>query len=87
MSGVPAPEESPSRTPGLVRGLAGVLRLARGLPLGVTRGGGRVDEMGNYVRLRVSRLQDTEACAARLAAAKHLLERYLQRPILVESAE
>ena len=71
-----------------VRGLAGVVRLARGLHhCGVTRGAMRVDEMGDYVRLRVSRLQDTGACEARLAAAKHLLERYLQRPILVESAE
>ena len=72
-----------------VRGLAGVLRLARGLHrCGVTVPGGvRVDETAAYVRLRVSSLQDTEDNAVRLAAAKHLLERYLGRPIIIESAK
>ena len=71
-----------------VRGLAGVLRLARGLRrCGVTVAGGvRVDETPSYVRLRVPSLQNTEDSAARLAAAKHLLEGYLRRPILIESA-
>ena len=72
-----------------VRGLAGVLRLARGLRrCGVTVAGGvRVDETPTYVRLRVSSLQNTEDNAARLAVAKHLLEGYLRRPILIESAK
>ena len=72
-----------------VRGLAGVLRLARGLRrCGVTVGSGvRVDETAAYVRLRVAGLQDTEDHAARLAVAKHLLERHLRRPILIESAK
>jgi hypothetical protein len=72
-----------------VRGLAGVLRLARGLcRCGVTVGGGVcVDETTAYVRLRVSGLQDTEDHAARLEVAKHLLEGYLRRPILIESAK
>jgi hypothetical protein len=71
-----------------VRGLAGVLRLARGLRrCGVTVAGRfRVDETAAYVRLRVSRLQNTADNAARLAAAKHLLERYLRKPIIIESA-
>jgi CHAD domain-containing protein len=71
------------------RGLAGVLRLACGLRLcGVTAAGGmRVDETGAYVRLRVSGVRDTEENAARLAAAKHLLERSLRRPLLIETIE
>jgi CHAD domain-containing protein len=72
-----------------VRGLAGVLRVARGLRrCDVTASGGvRVDETPAYVRLRVSSLRDTEDNAARLAAAKHLLEGYLRRPIIIESAK
>lgn len=72
-----------------VRGLAGVLRLARGLRrCGVTASGGvRVDETAAYVRLHVSSVQDTEDNAVRLAAAKHLLEGYLRRPIIIESAK
>jgi hypothetical protein len=72
-----------------VRALAGVLRLARGLHrCGVTGAGGlSVDETAAYVRLCVSSLQDTEDDAARLAAARHLLEGYLRRPIIVRSAK
>jgi CHAD domain-containing protein len=71
-----------------VRGLAGVLRLARGLVrCGVSGAdGARVDHTAAYVRLRVAGLQDTEHNAARLAAARHLLEVYLRRPILIEFA-
>jgi CHAD domain-containing protein len=70
-----------------VRGLAGVLRLARGLRrCGVSVAGGvRIDLTAAYVRLRVSGVQDTEDHAARLAAAKHLLERHLRRTVLIES--
>jgi hypothetical protein len=70
-----------------VRGLAGVLRLARGLHrcgLKIAEGV-HVDVTPAYVRLRVAGVQDTEENAARLAAAKHLLERYLRRPLLIES--
>jgi hypothetical protein len=72
-----------------VRSLAGVLRLARDLHrCGVTAAGGiRIDGTGAYVRLRVSGVKDTEDNAARLAAAKHLLEQSLRRPLLIESAE
>lgn len=71
-----------------VRALAGVLRLARGLrKCGVTVSGGvRVDETAAYVRLSVSSLHDTEDNASRIAAAKHLLEGYLRRPILIRSS-
>jgi hypothetical protein len=71
-----------------VRALAGVLRLARALRrCGVTGSGGlRIDETAAYVRLCVSCLRDTEDSAARLAAAKHLLEGYLRRPIIIQSA-
>jgi hypothetical protein len=72
-----------------VRGLAGLLRLARGLRrCGVTVAGGvRVEKTAAYVRLCVSGFRDTEDDAARLAAAKHLLEGYLRRPLLIESAK
>ena len=71
-----------------VRGLAGVLRLARGLRRsGATRMPAiRTERMPACVRLRVAGLKDTEKNAARLAAAKHLLEVYLRRPILIELA-
>jgi CHAD domain-containing protein len=69
-----------------VRGLAGVLRLARGLRrCGVVAAGGiRLDHTAAYVRLRVGHIQDTEENAGRLAAAKHLLEVFLGRPMLIE---
>jgi exopolyphosphatase/pppGpp-phosphohydrolase len=72
-----------------VRSLAGVLRLAHGLHrCGVTSAAGiRVDATAAYVRLRVSGVKDTQANAVRLAAAKHLLERSLRRPLLIESAK
>jgi hypothetical protein len=71
-----------------VRSLAGVLRLARGLHrCGVTTAGRiRVDGTGAYVRVRVSGVKDTPDNAAHLAAAKHLLEQSLGRPVLIESA-
>jgi CHAD domain-containing protein len=71
----------------VVRGLAGILRLARGLRrCGVSpRGGVRINETSAYVRLCVPGLRDTEESAARLAAAKHLLEKYLHRPMLIEA--
>jgi CHAD domain-containing protein len=73
---------------GFVRALAGVLRLARSLRrCGASVSGGvGVDETAAYVRLRFSSLQDTADNAARLAAAKHLLEGYLRRPIIIHSA-
>jgi CHAD domain-containing protein len=71
-----------------VRGLAGVLRLARGLRRcgARTASGMGAGSTATYLRLRVAGVKDTRASAARLAAAKHLLETYLKRPILIESA-
>src|SRR5215470_356708 len=68
-----------------VRRLAGVLRLARGLhQCGVTSARGvRVGGTGRYVRLRVSGMKNTQDNAA-LAAAAHLLEQVLRRPLLIE---
>jgi exopolyphosphatase/pppGpp-phosphohydrolase len=72
-----------------VRGLSAVLRLARGLHrcgLNIAAGA-HVDATASYVWLRVAGIQDTKENAARLAAAKHLLEEYLRRPVLIESAK
>jgi CHAD domain-containing protein len=72
-----------------VRGLAGILRFARGLRrCGVTVSGGvHLEETAAYVRLSVPSVRDTEDAAARLAAAKHLLEGSLRRPIIIQSAK
>jgi hypothetical protein len=72
-----------------VRGLAAVLRLARGLhPCGLHMAAGvLVDATASYVWIRVAGIPDTQENAARLAAAKHLLEEYLRRPVLIESAK
>ena len=73
----------------LVRGLAGVLRLARALrrcgadsPDGI-----RAEAVPNALRLRVPGLVDSEGNAARLAAGKHLLELYFGKPLLIEPLE
>ena len=70
-----------------VRGLAGVLRLARSLHrcgLNIATGV-HVDTTAAYIRLPVQGLRGTEENAARLAAGKHLLEQYLRRPLFIES--
>ena len=71
----------------LVRGLAGVLRLARALHrCGATIPSRvRVDETSAGVRLGIPGPIDSRENTARLAAAKHLLEIYLRRPLLIES--
>jgi CHAD domain-containing protein len=71
----------------LVRGLAGVLRIARALyRCGATISSQvRVDETSAGVRLCIPGLIDTRENVARLAAAKHLLEIYLRRSLLIES--
>ena len=68
-----------------VRGLAGVLRLARGLHRCDVRVAGavQVDATSTSVRIRVAGIEDAEENAARLARAKHLLERYLRKPVLI----
>lgn len=67
--------------------LAGVLRLARGLrKCGVEQCTGyRVEKTGPAVLLHVPGLVDTAANAARLASAKHLLDSYLGKPLILRS--
>jgi exopolyphosphatase/pppGpp-phosphohydrolase len=68
--------------------MAGVLRLARALrkcgcetPVGL-----RVEKSVDALIVRVPGLQESEEAAARLAAGKYLLERVLQRPLIVQTA-
>lgn len=70
-----------------VRVLAGILRLARGLrKCGIERAVGlRTEKSRDAFVLRVPGLADSAESAARLAAAKHLLETALQKPILLKS--
>jgi CHAD domain-containing protein len=70
-----------------VRALAGVLRLARtlrksGLESAV---GLRCEKSADAVVLSVPGLLDTAEIAARLAAAKHLLESVLDKPLILKS--
>jgi hypothetical protein len=73
----------------VVRGLAGVLRVARALDrCGATSPPRvRAEETSVGVRLGVAGLIDSPEHAARLAAAKHLLEAYLRRRLIIESIE
>ena len=70
-----------------VRAMAGVLRLARGLrKCGIERAVGlRSEKSAEAVVLRVPELADTAENAARLAAAKHLLETVLEKPLLLKT--
>jgi CHAD domain-containing protein len=70
-----------------VRALAGVLRLARALrksglesPVGL-----RCEKSAQAIVLSVPGLIDTAETAARLAAAKHLLESVLEKPLILKS--
>lgn len=69
-----------------VRALAGVLRLARGLrKAGIeTARGLRLEKSADAIILRVPGLPDTAECAAHLAAAKHLLELALTKPLILK---
>jgi CHAD domain-containing protein len=71
-----------------VRALAGVLRLARALrKCGVLSGAGiRAEKSADAIILRVPGLADDVETAARIAAAKHLLEEYLPLPLIVKPA-
>jgi CHAD domain-containing protein len=71
-----------------LRAWAGVLRLARGLrKCGVENGMGfRAERTVDAVHLEVPGLSDSAEHAARLAAAKHLLESYLQVPLILRAA-
>jgi CHAD domain-containing protein len=80
--------ELPEEDQRALRGLAGVLRLARGLrKCGVvTTAGIRVERSVDAIIVHVPGLQDTADAAARLAAAKHLLEGVLDLPLLLKRA-
>lgn len=69
-----------------VRALAGLLRLARALrKCGIERPVGlRGEKSSDAVVLRVPGLADTADVAARLAAAKHLLETVLEKPLILK---
>lgn len=73
----------------VVRRLAGVLRVARALDRcgATTPPRVRVEETPLAVRLRVAGVTDSREHAARLAAAKHLLETHLQLPLLIQPIE
>ena len=79
----------PKKSQTLVRALAGVLRLARALRRCGVQARPRLhaDATAKDVRLRVVGLVDTDANAARITAAKHLLDRDLRRPLIIESAK
>jgi CHAD domain-containing protein len=71
-----------------VRALAGVLRLARGLrKCGIPNSNGlRAEKTAAAVVLHVPGLEDSAENAARLAAAKHLLDGYLGKPLILMAA-
>jgi len=73
---------------GKIRALAGVLRFARALrKCGVESGAGiRTEKSPDAIILRIPNLADDVDTAARLAAGKHLLEDYLQKPLIVKAA-
>jgi CHAD domain-containing protein len=71
-----------------VRALAGIIRLARGLrKCGIEHCSGfRAEKTAAAVLLHVADLVDSADNAARLAAAKHLLDTYLGKPLILKPA-
>jgi len=71
-----------------VRGMAGVLRLARVLrKCGVESGEGiRAEKSADAVTLHVPGLTDSAENAARLGAGKHFLETHLGKPLILKPA-
>ena len=72
-----------------VRALAGAIRLARGLrKCGMEQCNGfRVEKTAAAVLVHVPGLVDSVENAARLAAAKHLLDSYLGKPVILKPAQ
>jgi CHAD domain-containing protein len=72
-----------------VRALAGVIRLARGLRKCKIElcSGLRVEQTAPAVLLHVPGLVDSAENAARLAAAKHLLDTYLGKPLILRPVQ
>ena len=70
------------------RAMAGVIRLARGLrKCGIQSCHGlRAEKSAAAVTLHVPELPDTAETAAVLAAAKHLLDTYLGKPVILKPA-
>jgi len=70
-----------------LRGMAGVLRLARVLrKCGVASSKDlRVERSVDALIVRAPGLEDSETAAARVAAGKHLLETVLERPLIVQT--
>lgn len=70
-----------------VRALAGVLRLARALrKIGIESAVGlRSEKSADAIVLRLPGLADTAEAAARLAAAKHLLDSVLEKPLILKA--
>lgn len=70
-----------------VRSLAGLLRLARALrKCGLESSRGmRLESSADAIVLSIPGLTDTAETAARLAAAKHLLESVLPKPLILKS--
>jgi CHAD domain-containing protein len=71
-----------------VRALAGIIRLSRGLrKCGIEHCSGfRAEKTAAAVLLHVPGLVDSADNAARLAAAKHLLDTYLGKPLILKPA-
>jgi CHAD domain-containing protein len=71
-----------------IRALAGVIRLARGLrKCGIEQCNGfRVEKTAAAVLMHIPGLVDSAENAARLAAAKHLLDSYLGKPLILKTA-
>jgi hypothetical protein len=69
-----------------VRALAGIVRLARGLRKSKIENGPsfRAEKTAAAVLLHVPGLVDTAENAAHLAAAKHLLDIYLGKPLILK---
>lgn len=74
---------------GRVRALAGILRLARALrKSGIASGAGfRSEKSAETVVLRIPGLVDDVETASRLAAGKHLLEEFLEIPLILKAAD
>jgi hypothetical protein len=71
-----------------IQAIAGVLRLARAFrKCGIeTCEGLRAEKSADAVIVHVPGLADSAENAARLAAAKHLLDIYIEKPLLLKSA-
>ena len=70
-----------------VRALAGLIRLSRALrKSGVASASGiRTENSASAVLLKIPNLSDTAETAAQLAVGKHLLETFLEKPLVLKS--